>query len=343
MIKTSEYCTVGHPDRLCDYIVSYILDRYLGVDSTSRVALEAQLKDNHLTISGEVTSKSPFRTEELAYFAKEAVRDAGYTAEYAARWGAGNAVNADALEVVTHISSQSPDIAQGVDSYGWGDQGIFWGLAVEREDRMPLDYALAREIGQRLAGLGDERLGLDIKTLVSLDSTTGSVEQIVVAIPILPGTGGKAEGKVRDMINDLYHPTRIIINGTGNYVRHSSMGDCGTTGRKLVADFYGGNSRIGGGSPWGKDPTKADVALNILARVAAKQYMEEANEEDEVRCAISCCIGRSRISIAMFNRHDRLLSEWEENAPTYKIISKLGLVDPIYANLCRYGLFGRRF
>ena len=131
MIQTSEYCAVGHPDRTCDYVASYILDRHLERDPYARVALEVQLKDCFCTLSGEITSRYRFTGSELAEFCREAIRRIGYTDEYLAQWGEGNVISGSGLEVVTHISRQSEDIAQGVNREGWGDQGIFWGLAVD--------------------------------------------------------------------------------------------------------------------------------------------------------------------------------------------------------------------
>ena len=152
MIQTSEYCAVGHPDRTCDYVASYILDRHLERDPYARVALEVQLKDCFCTLSGEITSWHRFTGSELAEFCREAIRRIGYTDEYLAQWGEGNVISGSGLEVVTHISRQSEDIAQGVNREGWGDQGIFWGLAVDDPSRgnMPKDYWLARMVAQEL-------------------------------------------------------------------------------------------------------------------------------------------------------------------------------------------------
>ena len=333
-IQSSEYCTVGHPDRTCDFIASYILDKYLAEDPKSRVALEVQLKDEFCTISGEVTSTAPFDEEDIADFAREAVAKIGYTPEYQAKFGDANVVSADELEVVTHISHQSSDIAQGVDRDGWGDVGIFWGLAVDEPKMgyMPKDYFLARKLGQDIAGrLG----GLDVKTLVTLKD--GNPVECFIAIPLTPNDN---EHDVVVAAESLLGPNcRIVVNGTGRYVTHGSVGDCGTTGRKLVVDFYGGNSRIGGGSPWGKDPTKADVTLNVYARRCALEGMKRYGLP-EMRCAISCCIGRRDIRICLFDREMNLVEERTEADPASAVIARLGLDKPVYADMCRNGLFG---
>ena len=121
MTRTSEWCAAGHPDRMCDFIVSFILDRHLEVDPKARVALECQLKDNHATLSGEVTSSARFTDDELGEFVREAIREIGYTREYQDLFGAEHTIAADDVDVTVHVSRQSPDIAQGVDADGWGD------------------------------------------------------------------------------------------------------------------------------------------------------------------------------------------------------------------------------
>ena len=335
MIQTSEYCAVGHPDRTCDYIASYLLDRWLEKDPVARVALEVQLKDYHCTVSGEVSSSWRFTTGEIAEMYRKAVKKIGYTDGYQLTCGEDHCISGDDLEVAVHISQQSADISRGVDADGWGDQGIFWGLAVDSPEtgNLPVDYWLAREIAIQL--VGRELCGLDVKTQVTLDGD--SIVECIVAAPLPPGV--KEDGVLRCVREYVGPDCRIVVNGTGRYVTHGSVGDCGTTGRKLVADFYGGNCRIGGGSPWGKDPTKADVALNILARLKALEYMK-AHKLDWVQCAISCCIGRREIRVSYFDRGNNLLETGTEDAPASHVIETLGLRQPRYADRCATGLFG---
>ena len=338
MIQTSEYCAAGHLDRTCDCIASHILDRHLEHDRNARVALEVQLKDNFCTVSGEVTSSCRFTDAEIARFCREAVNGIGYTRDYQSLFGSENCICGDDLDVTCHISRQSPDIAQGVDADGWGDQGIFWGLAVDEPSRgfMPKDYWLARKIAHDLCA---RRFGgLDVKTQVTVED--GLPVECVVAIPIRPECEEAATGTIRNFVQSMLgSDCRVTVNGTGRYVRHGSIGDCGTTGRKLVADFYGGNSRIGGGSPWGKDPTKADVSLNVLARVKALDFMRDRNLY-LARCAISCCIGRREIRIAFLDAENRLLEKRTEDVPASHVIESLGLREPRYAEACAKGLFG---
>lgn len=333
-IQSSEYCTVGHPDRTCDYIASYILDRHLERDKRSRVALEVQLKDNFCTVSGEITSRVNFSEKEIAGFCREALEEIGYTSEYQERFGRENVIAAGDIEVVTHISTQSSDIAQGVNADGWGDQGIFFGLAVDEPHfgYLPKDYFLARKLGQEIAGkLG----GLDVKTLVTLENDKAI--ECYVAIPLLPDADETPVRLAAERI--VGRDANIVINGTGRYVKHGSIGDCGTTGRKLVVDFYGGNSKIGGGSPWGKDPTKADVTLNHLARRYALEGMKRYGLP-EMRSAISCCIGRRDIRVSLFDRDMKLVETRVESEPASHVIETLGLNKCGYARRCALGMFG---
>ena len=144
-MNTSEYVSLGHPDKTADYISEWILDEALRQDSATRYAVEVQAKDNVVNLAGEITTKASL---DFAKLAKEAVEDIGYTAEYAKCWGENNCIDPTKLEVYAYISQQSPDIAQGVDKDAWGDQGIFWGMATpdKSTDYMRKDYWLAKTI-----------------------------------------------------------------------------------------------------------------------------------------------------------------------------------------------------
>ena len=247
MHKTSEWVSVGHPDKLADFISSYILDRYIERDPRTRYALEVQIKDNFVTLGGEITSMADFTPEQIAEFARAAVNQVGYTAAYQKRFGRENTICGDDLIVTQHIGRQSPDIAQGVDADGWGDQGIFHGMAVNSPEThyMPRDWWLARKIGKHLY---DTRYaGLDIKTQVTLKDD--EIEEVVVAIPMTEKHYGYDVANAVAFCCGGSRDYRLIINGTGKFLKHGPVGDCGTTGRKLAVDFYGGNCRIGGGSP----------------------------------------------------------------------------------------------
>lgn len=336
-MNISEYVSLGHPDKIADYISEYILDRLIEQDPQTRYALEVQIKDNYVSLAGEVSTNA----ENIDYeqWTRDAVAEVGYLPSYAMMWGYQNAPDAELLEIERHISQQSPDIAQGVNTDAWGDQGIMFGMAVNNPitDYMPADYYYAKKLCKGLysSGLG----GLDIKTQVEEDD--GRVKKVIVAIPL---QNDKNLGKIKEFIMDsLPEQTKapeLIINGTGKYVRHASMGDCGTTGRKLAADFYGGNCNVGGGSPWTKDGTKADLTLNLLAREIALNIVKSQGIE-YCKCGIGCCIGKKDIDVTIWDKQGLILSSYTAEKGPRELIKHFELDSPIYAELCREGLFSR--
>ena len=334
MTHSSEWVSVGHPDKLADYITSYILDRYLEADPLTRYAVECMVKDRHVFLAGEVTSRARFSYKDLDAFVKTAVLRAGYDRAYEERWGCGNAVCGDDMLVEASITSQSPDIAHGVDAGGWGDQGIFWGMAVADpgHDYLPADYYHARALGRKLhaSALG----GIDVKTLVTTDEG-GSPVDVVAAVPARDDAEAAAIGRlVRDMFPEC---GRVTVNGTGSYRVHGPVGDCGVTGRKLACDLYGGNCRVGGGSPWGKDATKADVTLNLLARRLARQAVRRGTSPT-VYCSIACCIGLPDIRVELMDGGHRPIDSYIlSHAPEY-YIEQLDLREPRFERRCRDGI-----
>lgn len=347
-MRTSEYVSIGHPDKIADFISEYILDRILEQDSNARYALEVQIKDNHVTLGGEITTKADISAEK---WVKEAVEEIGYTKKYSEKWGKENTICSDDLEVRSLISAQSLDIAQGVDIDGWGDQGIFFGYAENNPDTnyMPLDYFLAKDLNNMLYSKAKKGIGgLDIKTQITLDDED-MVDEIIVAIPV---KDGRELAKIRDIVDkwagkqNITPTTVTVINGTGKYIKHSSMGDCGTTGRKLAVDFYGGNSPIGGGCPWTKDGTKADLALNVIARFLALNELKVSTHPYKHICEtkIRCCIGKSDIiySYAIKDKYGQILEKNTERAyaSPREVIEQFELRNPKFASICKNGLFG---
>ena len=331
---SSEYVSLGHPDKLADYISEYILDRFLERDPMTHYALEVQIKDNFVTIGGEVASNASFRHDEISRFVREAVSEVGYTKQYQTFWGKDNTISCDDLVVEQHISMQSQDISRGVNS-GWGDQGIMFGLAVNSPETnyLPSDIYLARCIGKRLYDI--RYAGLDIKTQVVFRN--GLIRKVIVAIPLREwDEEGPVASYVQQYCGSLEN-YELIINGTGRYVKHSSMADCGMTGRKLAVDFYGGNCNIGGGSPWTKDASKADLTLNLYARYKALRYVQEKNVP-YCKCAIACCIGKSQIEVWLYDENNRLLDAYTENKKPSELIELFALRRPVFAKICREGL-----
>lgn len=335
MIKFSEYVSLGHPDKIADYISQYILDRYIARDPATRYAVEVQIKGNHVTLGGEVSSTAQFSDSEISCFVRDAINEIGYTDEYQRVWGRENTICGSQVYVDSHITQQSPDIAQGLS--GWGDQGIFFGYAEPTPEYgcMPKDHSLAKRLCKALfeSGIG----GLDVKTQVYCDND--DVVKVIVAIPLLDEDWWRRE-KVHHIIRDIIPGTyQITINGTGRYVQHSTVADCGTTGRKLVVDFYGGNCKIGGGSPWTKDGSKADLTLNLHARAVAKRWANEF--QTPVIVSLACCIGEMAVeAIVQDATTGEVLFNVVEDLSPGELIRQYNLNKPIFASMCRWGLFG---
>lgn len=331
-MRVSEYVSLGHPDKVCDYISSRILDGFIVQDKNVKYALEVMAKDNSIFLAGEISGNVSLGC--IRGVVKNAIEEIGYTGEYAKKWS-GLCIDPDRLQIVTKISQQSPDIAVGV-SNGWGDQGIFTGMAYNNvfSDYFYPDYFAAKTLCNQLfkSKLG----GLDIKTQVYMSEDFKKIKEIVVAIP-LKGGKDKVVEFIRDNVSGDYN---LVVNGTGVYTTHSTVGDCGITGRKLVVDFYGGGCEIGGGSPWTKDGSKADLALNMYARKLALDYMRE-HALSFVKCKIACCIGLDKVVVSFYNEKNELLEEGTMHLNPHRVKVELGLYSPIYGELCRDGIFSK--
>lgn len=344
MTRTSEFVSPGHPDKVADNIVSHLLDEFIKHDPKVRFAVECQVKDNFVTLGGEITSSWYCDQFDITRIVRDAVCVIGYTPEYAARWGSHNCIDPDRLDVTIHMSQQSADIAQGVDADGWGDQGIFWGMATgdATTDYMPRDHYLAKKLGMALyeaARLGRLPIGLDIKTQVTVEDDR--VIRVIVAAPVTTFEYGLRKW-VREWLIENKCPVDddcLIVNGTGAYVKHASAGDCGTTGRKLAVDFYGGNCIIGGGCPWGKDPSKADVTLNVYARHLALKTKQKTSVVPTIYTALDCCIGRREVDVVYYDESMNEIATRLVNRPASEIIAEMGLNRPVFASKCRNGLF----
>lgn len=332
-MKTSEYVSLGHPDKIADYISEFILDKFIEKDPDTKYAVEVQIKDNFVTLGGEIKSNHSFDKCTIEKFVKDAVNDIGYTKEYQTKWGKENTICGDDLIIEQHIGIQSSEINQGLS--GWGDQGIMFGLAVNesKTNFMPYDHYLAKTLNNKLfnSGLG----GLDIKTQVVIENDN-RLSKVIVAIPLLNGNIKTIEDFVRNEIEGDY---TLIVNGTGNYKSHSSIADCGTTGRKLAVDFYGGNCIIGGGSPWTKDGSKADLTLNLYAREKALIYVKCNPEYSYVTSSVACCIGKKEIDTEVKSCDGKILFRNTESITPTDLISRYKLNKPIFRNLCKNGLF----
>ncbi len=331
MKKTAEAVSLGHPDKTADYISSYILDRMIAQDEQVKYAVEVMVKDNTVVLGGEI--KGNVDLSNLEEFVKSALRDIGYDEPYADRWGQ-YAIDIRRLKVINLIGQQSSEITQGV-ATGWGDQGVFVGYASKGEGLVSKELYLARLLNNALyvKARQSKNLGIDIKTQITINEF-GHIETAIVAIPML---------EVEDLTNFIVQtlgetPDTIIINGTGAFKHHSSVADCGVTGRKLACDFYGTSAPIGGGSPWTKDGSKADVTLNIYARRLALQYLED---NDECFVYLSSCIGQAKLpSAAIKTIKDGVITTTtiEFNKKPFELVEELDLNKPIFAKLCRNGI-----
>ena len=290
------------------------------------------IKDNTVVLGGEVCSKA--NLDNLENIVKDALRQIGYDEKYALVWGE-NAININKIKVINLIGYQSSEISQGVTSGGWGDQGVFAGYACQGKGFQPKELYLAKKLNHDLyqKALKTENLGLDIKTQITIDENK-NIKTAIVAIPMLEHVD------LTDfVINSLEQkPEEIIINGTGSYKCHSSIADCGITGRKLACDFYSVSCPVGGGSPWAKDATKADVSLNILAR---KLAIEHLNDNDEVFVYLSSCIGKDKLPSAVVKTiKDGFCSyiSLNQDISPSNVIKTLSLDKPVFAKLCKEGI-----
>jgi S-adenosylmethionine synthetase len=332
MNRTAEYVSLGHPDKIADYISSSLLDECLKQDKHVRYAVEVMVKNNDIILGGEITGN--IKLNHLKKYIKKALREIGYDEEYSNIWG-DNAININKIKITNLISAQSCEIAQGVNQNGWGDQGVFVGYACQGNVMMPKELYLAKKLNKALYELAksSDHLGLDIKTQITLDSL-GHIQTAIVAVPML-----KPHDLTDFIIETLGEkPEKIIVNGTGTYTMHSSIADAGITGRKLACDFYSTACPVGGGSPWTKDGTKADLTLNLFARYLAKQYLED---NDECFVYLSSCIGRADLpsSVVKTIKNDVITAKSISVTHTPKdLIEMFKLNTPVYTKLCKEGL-----
>lgn len=308
MIKTAEFVSPMHPDKICDYIADSILDAYLENDKNSRCAIEVMGGHNLVTINGEVTSLSKPNIEELVQ----------------------NIVGKD-FKVLSNLSLQSPQIAQGVDTGGAGDQGIMKGYATrETETLLPLEYELARNLCQKVF----EVYPYDGKTQVTIED--GVVTTVVVSfqnsknVDLLP------------LVQKVITAKEYLINPAGEWDLGGFDADTGLSGRKLIVDNYGPEHTIGGGSFSGKDYTKVDRSGAYVARKIAVQLLKRHNAK-EVETKIAYAIGKSEpvMAVAIIDGVESAITGYDL---TPKGIRKdLKLDEVKYKETCTWGHFGRGF
>ncbi len=366
---TSESVTEGHPDKLADQISDAVLDALLKDDPYSRVAVETFAITGQIHIAGEVTTKTYVDIPRLA---REVVREVGYT-----RSAIG--FDAETCGVSVSIDEQSPDIAMGVDRswearsgddaeferIGAGDQGMMFGYACqETEELMPLPIVLAHNLTRRLSAMrknGDiPYLRPDGKSQVTIEydgDRPVRVEAVVVSTqhdPEIPLEEIRRE--VRERVIDHVLPktmfdeqTHVYVNPTGRFVIGGPKGDAGLTGRKIIADTYGGMARHGGGAFSGKDPTKVDRSAAYAARWVAKNVVA-AGLAGRCEVQVAYAIGVAHpVSVFVETFGTGKLPDEQIAAAVSKvfdlrpaaIIHYLDLRRPIYKQTAAYGHFGR--
>lgn len=361
---TSESVGEGHPDKVCDQISDAVLDRVLSLDKDakrSRVACETYVTMGLLIVGGEITTNAYIDIQKLA---REVVRDIGYTNP---KYG----FDYNTCAIVNTINAQSPDIAQGVNTGGAGDQGIMFGYACnETKELMPLPITLAHRLVKRMADVRRANilkyLGPDCKSQVTVEYEDGEpkrVDSVVIACQhtddILDASGKNITFKARsEMVKVIAGPvlrgfsdkkTKYFVNQTGKFVVGGPQSDTGMTGRKIVVDTYGGSIAHGGGAFSGKDPTKVDRSATYMCRYIAKNIVA-AGLADKFMVQLSYVIGYANPLSIFVDTYgtgkisdDKLVKLIRQNFElTPKgIISSLRLLTPIYKKTACYGHFGR--
>ncbi len=368
---TSESVTEGHPDKLCDLVSDSILDACLEQDPRSRVACETAAKTGYVMILGEITTTAFVNFDELV---RKVVTGIGYDSSE-------KGFDGTTCGVLSAISSQSPDIALGVnksleakggeiteaelESIGAGDQGMMFGYACdETPSLMPMPIYLAHQLTHRLAEV--RRAGIlpwlrpDGKSQVTVEYAYGKPVRVDTVLVSTQHSNSVShaditEGVIEHVINPvipaelLDGAPKLFVNPTGRFVIGGPMGDAGVTGRKIIVDTYGGMGRHGGGAFSGKDPTKVDRSAAYAARWAAKNVVA-AGLARRVEIQVAYAIGVARplsINVETFGTGNIPDAEIARLVDAHfdlrpgAIIRDLDLRRPIYHLTSNYGHFGR--
>ncbi|HXF49515.1 MAG TPA: methionine adenosyltransferase [Verrucomicrobiae bacterium] len=359
---TSESVTEGHPDKVCDQISDAILDEILKRDKRARVACETFITVGLVIVGGEITTHTYIDIPRLV---RDLIRDIGYIHS---KYG----FNYTTCAILNAIGRQSPDISQGVDIGGAGDQGMMIGYACrDTEELMPLPIQLSHELTQRLSAVRKKKilpyLGPDGKSQVTIEYRDGApyrVDTVVISSQhteeILDKSGRKITNKAKEEIIEkvvlpviskryLDSKTRYLVNPTGKFVVGGPQSDTGMTGRKIIVDTYGGWAAHGGGAFSGKDPTKVDRSACYQARHIAKNIVA-SGLADECTVQLAYAIGVAEPVSVMIETNgtgrvpDIRLTQLVRKLFPLKprgIIDYLKLLRPIYLKTAAYGHFGR--
>jgi len=353
---TSESVSMGHPDKVADQISDAILDAMLKDDPHSRVACETMVATGLVVLAGEITTKTYVDIPEIV---RETIREIGYT-DAAMRF------DAESCAVMVALNKQSPDIAQGVDREGAGDQGMMFGYACdETPELMPLPIMLSHQFVAQHANVRREStiagLRPDAKSQVTVEyegRTPVRVDTVVLSTQHDSSWNDRQdelkhqviEHIIKPVLGDRWNPgITVHVNPTGRFEIGGPHGDAGLTGRKIIVDTYGGRGRHGGGAFSGKDPTKVDRSAAYMARYVAKNIVA-AGLASECEIQLSYAIGvaeptsvhvdtfgSAKVSEAAIAKAVREVFPLTPRG----IIESLNLRKPIYRKTARHGHFGR--
>jgi S-adenosylmethionine synthetase len=354
---TSESVSMGHPDKVADQISDAILDAMIADDPRSRVACETLCCTGLVVVAGEVTTQTYVNIPELV---REVVREIGYTS-------GDMRFDADSCGVMVALNKQSPDIAQGVDREGAGDQGMMFGYACrDTPELMPLPIQLAHQLveHQSHARKGATVPGLrpDAKSQVTVEYEDGKpvrVDTVVLSTQHEPTWNERQDQLKREVIQHVLKPVlkewwnpaiKVHVNPTGRFEIGGPHGDTGLTGRKIIVDSYGGMGRHGGGAFSGKDPTKVDRSAAYMARYIAKNVVA-AGLADRCEIQLSYAIGVAEPTSVYVDCFGTAKADEEKigravrevfGLTPRKIIEALNLRTPIYSPTAKHGHFGRK-
>jgi S-adenosylmethionine synthetase len=364
-IFSSESVGEGHPDKVCDTISDAVLDACLEQDRHSRVACETYAKSNLVVVGGEITTGAKLDFNAIA---RQAIRDIGYTND-------DDVFHADRVLILNAITSQSPDIAQGVDArkakgketaeQGAGDQGLMFGYATnETPELMPAPIMYAHQLGRVLTKIRKSGkvkwLRPDAKTQVSVRYVNDQPVEITNVVISTQHSASVEHSEIKEFCieeiirktlpkNLLTKETKFLINPTGRFVVGGPQGDTGLTGRKIIVDSYGGMGRHGGGAFSGKDPSKVDRSAAYMGRYVAKNIVAAGLATSaEIQFAyaigypdpVSVCVNTFGTGTVSDEEIERAVCEVFSFKPA-DIIKQLNLLRPIYSKTTNYGHFGK--
>jgi len=352
---TSESVTEGHPDKIADHISDAILDAILAQDPTARVACETLVTTGLAVVAGEITTTAKVNYKQII---RETIEEIGYNnAEFG--------YDSNTCSVIDAIGTQSPDIAQGVDTGGAGDQGLMFGFACnETPELMPMPIQMAHNLTRQLSKVRRDGtipyLRPDGKSQVSIEYRDGRPFRVEAVVISSQTADLDIEDIRRDILEHVIKPvipaellddqTKYHINPTGKFVVGGPMGDAGVTGRKIIVDTYGGYAPHGGGAFSGKDPTKVDRSAAYMARYIAKNVVA-AGLADKCTVQLAYAIGVAEPVSVLIDSHgtgsiddERISDIVRENftLTPKAIIEALDLRRPIYKETARFGHFGRK-